>query len=56
MRYYLPPFGSTSDPADYAIPSPAVYGDIMGIMSFNTQSGEPFQFTERHPHESRQPV
>lgn len=46
MRYYLPPIGSTSDPFAYAIPDPSEYGDIMGVMTFTTPAGEPFQVTE----------
>ena len=46
MRYYLPAFGSTDDPEDYAIPAPTAYGDLMGILNFTTQAGEPFQATQ----------
>jgi len=45
MRYYLPPFGSTDDPAAYAIASPNAYGDLMGTLSLPTPSGETFQVT-----------
>jgi hypothetical protein len=46
MRYYLPIPGTTNDPSAYAIPSPAVYGDQMGLMTFTGPNGEPFQVTE----------
>ncbi len=40
MRYYLPVFGSTDDPQEYAIASPSAYGDLMETMHFPMANGE----------------
>ncbi len=47
LRYYLPPLGSTRDPAALAIPDPRAWGwgDIMETLHFTTASGEPFAVT-----------
>ncbi|MSU65974.1 MAG: hypothetical protein EXS38_07720 [Opitutus sp.] len=43
MRYYLPPLGSSSDPAAYSFPDPSPYGDVLGTLAFSGPNGVPFR-------------
>ena len=45
MRYYLPVFGSTSDPQEYGIAAPTAYGDLMETLHFPLANGQTFAVT-----------